>query len=146
MKTKKRFKVKTLVVSIMMAVAVLAVGIPGVCNAASIETCTYSTSPHSLKKFCKKGHFLYLKSEEDITRNNAASGKTFMELRLAKKCRWIYKNKGNRSPKAKVTKSMKYKKFRGIVKKNMKIPENGYHTINIRVLEGYVTKVVFVTI
>lgn len=113
---------------------------------AAKKKSTYMVSPHSLKIFKKKGKKLYVKSKDGFMKNNKHLKKKVLKFKIAKKCKWRYKNEGNRFPKAKGIQKYSYKKMKKLIYQDMQIPDNGYHTIVIKVKKKKIISVTYESI
>ena len=112
--------------------------------AAKVDT--YTESPHNLVKFKKKGKCLVVKSKYPFMKNNKSSKKKTIKFKISKKCKWRFKNDGNRFPEYKGVQKFKYKKMKKAIYEDMEIPDNGYHTLVIKVKNKKIISVTYESI
>lgn len=140
---RKIFMKKAFIKTILSLLVVSFILIGNYDSAYAAKTDTYMESPHSLLKFKKKGNKLIVKTSSGFSKNNKSFKKKTIKLKIAKKCKWRYKNNGNRFPDAKCVKKFKYKDMRKTIYEDMQINDNGYHLLVIKVKKKKIISVTY---
>ena len=135
---------KNSIVRIIISFFIFSIFIIGNYDAVSAaKVSTYWESPHNLTKFTKKGKYLIIKSKYRFSKGNKRSKKKVLKYKIAKKCKWRFKNNGNRFPEAKGISKFKYKDMRKTIYEDMDLPDNGYHTLTIKVKNKKIISVTY---